>query len=319
MPSIIELAQLAIESVEQVAARHKKKASFRLYNALALTLEVIERCLLDPAEEKELMAALKERAMLEGKTVLIHPRNDTYGNVCRYVFYGTDSTNAARYAACLREAAKLQIRSNNLAAYLATHGGERQSRLVALSHSGRTARIDPLQFGRYQSRPIGGKVNFTKHIGWTTMSHETEVNVELIDRICDRVEERMGTSPEALYLLQSMTGILLLRYSLAVAKANSDKVAQDMLRKGPDLALMLQAQVVARLTANNLRGTNAKSPLDAAREASLDLVTLLEAGRFPDVANVHELVAPILAVSFPDSDTATEELLKRVKPNKNAS
>lgn len=123
MPTIVELAQLAIEAAEQVTARHKKKASFRLYNTLALTLGVIERCLLDPAEEKELMVELKKRAMLEGKTIYIDKRNDVYGNVCRYIFYGTDSTNAARYAACLREAAKLQLRSDTLAQYLATHGG----------------------------------------------------------------------------------------------------------------------------------------------------------------------------------------------------
>lgn len=106
---------------EAIAARHS--GSHRsLHSALARTLAIVERCLLDPAIEIEMRKAVAERAE-PGRRSYIERGSDAYGVVTRYVFAGSTLANVSRYTIALREAASRQVKASDLIAYLAENGG----------------------------------------------------------------------------------------------------------------------------------------------------------------------------------------------------
>ena len=122
MISVTDLALKARGQASEVVIRHKKRASFQLYSVLAPCLELCERCERDPAERAELERLFAAQPR-EGNRRYVERGSDIYVLVCRFVFAGTDRSNAMRYSQALREAAKLQIRSGELEAWLGKNGG----------------------------------------------------------------------------------------------------------------------------------------------------------------------------------------------------
>jgi hypothetical protein len=117
---------LAFETKEDAASivlRHKKHASFKLYDVLAPCLEMCERCDASTDERETLNAFLAESIMVEGKKRYVERKSDIYTRVCRYVFSTSNYTNICRYAHCLREAVKLDIKSPDIAKYMRENGG----------------------------------------------------------------------------------------------------------------------------------------------------------------------------------------------------
>lgn len=143
--SISELALSTRQGAAEVVARHKKLASFRLYAILAPCLELCERCERDPSERAELDRLFAEQPKGDQNRRYIERGSDIYVLVCRFVFAGTNRTNAIRYAQSLREAAKLQIRSSELEAWLRKNGGVNalyfRRPLAAKTSSARTLRL----------------------------------------------------------------------------------------------------------------------------------------------------------------------------------
>lgn len=124
--SIIDLAIKARRDAALVIDRHtnpsQKQASLALYGVLASCMELCERCDRDPVEQGQLEQMFKEQPRT-GNRRYVEKSSDIYQLVCRFVFTDTDRTNAARYAAALREAGKLQIRSGELFDWMKTKGG----------------------------------------------------------------------------------------------------------------------------------------------------------------------------------------------------
>lgn len=123
MTSISELALQTRQSASEVVARHKKKASFRLYAVLAPCLELCERCGRDPAERAELESLFARQPKGERNRRYVEKGSDIYQLVCRFVFCGTNLTNATRYAQALQQATDMQIRSPELEGWLRENGG----------------------------------------------------------------------------------------------------------------------------------------------------------------------------------------------------
>lgn len=123
MTTITELAQAVRHNADEVTNRHKKQASFRLYAVMADVMEVCERAERAPAEKTELDALLREQPH-EGNRRFVEKGSDVYTLVCRYVFHGSPNrANLYRYAEALRQAALMQLGSNDLAAWLRSSGG----------------------------------------------------------------------------------------------------------------------------------------------------------------------------------------------------
>lgn len=105
----------------------KRKSSFELYALLADCMALAERCegsLVDRVEMRKLVAQQEG----SGNRKYVEARSDAFIIVCRFVFHdlrsdGASRSNASRYAMCLREARKLNIRSDKLAEYLRDKGG----------------------------------------------------------------------------------------------------------------------------------------------------------------------------------------------------
>lgn len=121
-PSVTTLAMDARQSAADVVARHKKQASFRLYAVLAPCLEICERCTRNPADIAEIEALFRQQPH-DGSRRYVEAGSDIFVLVCRFVFSGTNRSNAIRYSQCLREAVKLGIASEDLAAWLRHNGG----------------------------------------------------------------------------------------------------------------------------------------------------------------------------------------------------
>lgn len=143
--SISELALLTRQGAGEVVARHKKLASFRLYAILAPCLELCERCERDPSERHELDKLFAEQPKGDRNRHYIEKGSDIYVLVCRFVFAGTNRTNAIRYSQSLREAAKMQISSAEIEAWLRKNGGVNalyfRRPLEAKTSSARTLRL----------------------------------------------------------------------------------------------------------------------------------------------------------------------------------
>lgn len=113
-------------AARQIVDRHtnpgQKKASLALYGVLADCLALVEACDRDPLVEEEMRAMFAAQPK-EGNRRYVEKGSDSYIYVCRFVFTSTDRTNAMRYAAALREAHKLQVRSMDLVAWMKQNGG----------------------------------------------------------------------------------------------------------------------------------------------------------------------------------------------------
>lgn len=121
-PSVTSLAMDARQAAAEVVVRHKKHASFRLYAVLAPCLEICERCQANPADLAEIEALFRQQSH-EGNRRYVERGSDIFVLVCRFVFSGTNRTNAIRYSQCLREAVKLGVAANDLEAWLRANGG----------------------------------------------------------------------------------------------------------------------------------------------------------------------------------------------------
>lgn len=126
MSDIITLAINARQAATLVVDRHtnpnKTMASLALYNVLARCMELSERCERDPDEHQQLNRLFKQQPK-SGNRRFVEKNSDIYILVCRYVFTETDRSNAMRYAAALREAAKMQISSERLVDHMKKNGG----------------------------------------------------------------------------------------------------------------------------------------------------------------------------------------------------
>lgn len=146
MPSVTDLAIQTRQNAADVVARHKKLASYRLYAILAPTLEVCERCERDPKERAEIDRLFAEQPLGDQNRRYVESGSDIYVLVCRFVFAGTNRSNAIRYAQALREAAKLQIGSGELDGWLRKNGGVAalyfRRPLASRTSSTRTLRLD---------------------------------------------------------------------------------------------------------------------------------------------------------------------------------
>lgn len=143
-PSVTALAMDARQSAADVVARHKKLASFRLYAVLAPCLEICERCQANPAEMAEIESLFRQQPH-DGNRRYVEAGSDIFVLVCRFVFAGTNRTNAMRYSQCLREAVKLGLTSADLEAWLRQNGGVNalyfRRPLASATSSARTLRL----------------------------------------------------------------------------------------------------------------------------------------------------------------------------------
>lgn len=129
IPICGDISSLALDVRSKAALvvdRHinpsQKQASLALYAVLASCKEICERCEYDPAERAELERLFLDQPR-EGNRRYVERGSDIYVLVCRFVFTETDRSNAMRYAAALREADKMRIRSSELARWMKDHGG----------------------------------------------------------------------------------------------------------------------------------------------------------------------------------------------------
>lgn len=122
IPTISELARAARTFAGEVVVRHKKKASFRLYEVLASCMQICERSDLDPADRAELEQLVSDQPK-DGNRRYVEKGSSIYLLVCRYVFAGSNLTNCARYSQALNEAAKMQIGSETIAKWMRENGG----------------------------------------------------------------------------------------------------------------------------------------------------------------------------------------------------
>lgn len=146
MTSVTDLALQTRQNAADVVARHKKLASYRLYAILAPTMEVCERCERNPQERAEIDRLFASQPRGDQNRRYVERGSDIYVLVCRFVFAGTNRSNAIRYAQALREAAKLQIGSGELDEWLRKNGGVAalyfRRPLESRSSSTRTLRLD---------------------------------------------------------------------------------------------------------------------------------------------------------------------------------
>lgn len=146
-----------------------------------------------------------------------------------------------------------------------------------------------------------------------TADDQLELYVEMTDRMCDRVCKQIDP-PERSHILQSMTGMCLLRYTMCLATTPADLKAATS-----EIQLALQACVVARAVANKVRASAEQLPgMEVIRQGTLDFVALVEAGRFPQIKSTQTVVSEVLAELYPELDV-TAMLNKAIKPNKDAS
>lgn len=106
----------------------KRKSSFELYAILADCLALAERCIADPAEFEMMRRAVRQQPSACGGRRYIERQSDAYQVVCRFIWHDmrssrAEGSNACRYAACLREAAKHGRTSDDLAGHLQSNGG----------------------------------------------------------------------------------------------------------------------------------------------------------------------------------------------------
>lgn len=94
-----------------------------LYKILAEILDICQ----DVDREglrSDLIEELTARDKAGRNRIYVYPQSDNYVLTCRYVLEGEDNRNSIyRYAASIREAAKRQIRAENLASWLKENGG----------------------------------------------------------------------------------------------------------------------------------------------------------------------------------------------------
>jgi hypothetical protein len=117
--TITDLTVSAKQAAQDVVVRHKRKSSFRLYSVLAQCMEIVERCKASHQDHAEVHALFKQQEANHW----VFADSDIFVLVCRYVFAGTYSSNSIRYSQALREAHKLNISSDKLAAYMKRNGG----------------------------------------------------------------------------------------------------------------------------------------------------------------------------------------------------
>lgn len=98
-------------------------SDLRLYSVLASALAACEQCI-DPVEEALLRRSFKALPVTGTQNrQYVNKSSDVSSLVCRYIFIGDILANASRYAHALREAQKLQIRSDDLVEWLKDNGG----------------------------------------------------------------------------------------------------------------------------------------------------------------------------------------------------
>jgi hypothetical protein len=125
----LDIATFAIQTRDRasniVARQGQKKTSFELYAVLAPCLELCERCLRDPAEQAALDRLFADQPKGKRNRHYVEKGSDIYLHVARFVFCDGERNrnNAWRYSVALREAAKSQIGSEDLAAWLKDNGG----------------------------------------------------------------------------------------------------------------------------------------------------------------------------------------------------
>jgi alkanesulfonate monooxygenase SsuD/methylene tetrahydromethanopterin reductase-like flavin-dependent oxidoreductase (luciferase family) len=100
----------------------KTKASLTLYKVLAECKQLCERCETSPQDKAEVDRMFAEQPKA-GNRRYVEKGSDVYVLICRFVFAETDRTNAMRYAAALREAAKMDIPGARLSDWMKTNGG----------------------------------------------------------------------------------------------------------------------------------------------------------------------------------------------------
>lgn len=143
-PTVTSIAMDARQAASDVVARHKKLASFRLYAVLAPCLEVCERCQTNPTDLAEIEAMFRQQPR-DGNRRYVERGSDIFVLICRFVFSGTNRSNAIRYSQCLREAVKLGIGSADLEVWLRQNGGVNalyfRRPLASSTSSARTLRL----------------------------------------------------------------------------------------------------------------------------------------------------------------------------------
>jgi hypothetical protein len=121
--SLVDLLNEVRQEALSVIIRHKKKASFRLYEVLARAMSIVERCDRNTGDRHELHSLIAQMPLGSRNRQYVEKGSDDNTLVGRYVFQHSNYTNICRYAHAMREAAKAQISSDQLANYLRTNGG----------------------------------------------------------------------------------------------------------------------------------------------------------------------------------------------------
>lgn len=115
---------IARSPVAQVLARHKRHSDMQLYQVLAGCLEIAEVCTRDVDEYGILDGLIKKLPVIDGRTRhYVERSSDIYQRVCRFMFHGEENNSTTnRYAHCLREAARQNVKAKKLIEEL-SHGG----------------------------------------------------------------------------------------------------------------------------------------------------------------------------------------------------
>lgn len=115
---------IARSPVQMLMKRHKRHADMQLYQVLADCMEIAEVCLRDPDEYEVLNGLIKKLPVIEGKNRhYVENSSDIYQRVCRFMFHGEEhNANTNRYAHCLREAARQNVKAKTLIAELSDGG-----------------------------------------------------------------------------------------------------------------------------------------------------------------------------------------------------
>lgn len=122
-PSKVE-AIVARSPVAAFMKRHKRHVGIQLYEILRDCLEIAEACLHSPNEYGVLDGLIKKLPVIDGKNRhYVERSSDIYQRVCRFMFHGEENnSNTNRYAHCLREAARLGVKSAKLIEQLSDGG-----------------------------------------------------------------------------------------------------------------------------------------------------------------------------------------------------
>lgn len=128
-----------------------------LYGALAACLELCEFVQSERLEQDLRDAVVRGTGGTKGSCFFKHT-SDVYIMVCRYAFGGPkDRSSIVKYSQTIREAAARQIRSEDLAGWLAKNGGTRALYLKTRVYNGGTGSKRTLHLNQALDYPLTGE------------------------------------------------------------------------------------------------------------------------------------------------------------------